>query len=78
MSGEETTQQGNIKQVKKSGTETEEIEGKGNITIIPGTAIQQGTNVAFLPDFVEAPCYVCCDNWQIDLDEHIRSSFVRS
>ena len=58
MSGEETTQQENIKQDKKSGTGTEETEGKGNITIILGTGIQQGTDMTFLPDIVEAHCYV--------------------
>ena len=57
VSGEETTQQENIKQVKKSGTGTEEIEGKGNITSILGTGRQQGTDVTFLPDIVEAHCY---------------------
>ena len=29
-------------------------------------------------DIVEANCYVHCDNWRIDLDEHVHSSFVHS
>ena len=29
-------------------------------------------------DIVEANCYVHCDNWRIDRDEHVHSSFVHS
>ena len=38
----------------------------------------QYTSIANYGDIVEANCYVHCDNWQIDLDEHVHSSFVRS
>ena len=38
----------------------------------------QFTSIAHYCDIVEAHCYVHCDNWQIDLDEHVHSSFVHS
>ena len=38
----------------------------------------QYTSIANYGDIVEANYYVHCDNWRIDLDEHVHSSFVRS